>query len=261
MRFGWLPTLAVACALSSCCTCRTATPEQKLASLAAIADLSIDDKPLMYFAQRRSALVIAGAPVQTAEPRNGSWALAFPPEVPRCTQIELATAVALSRDGYFLTCAHALGRTPRFLCVSGDGETSCAPLRVVWCGDAARTSTDFAIVHAGLEPGSVCDWADPHEVESGSPVVGWGMGGSFGHMTSAYISRSSRGVTSSTAYHDMPTIDGDSGGPVMTIGGKIIGINSRIKGSTSHSGETEIVRPDVAWMERVMESDRRALLK
>jgi S1-C subfamily serine protease len=253
---GGLALLA-SLALGGCREAPEATPEQKLASFAPVAALTIGRQPVATFARNRTGLLIGGAAVVGASVVDGAWAIDFAAGVPADASVDLATALAISPDGYLLTCAHAVLREPLFLCTS-DGQTAqTLPVRVVWRGDPSATATDLAIIQVDTYFSSVCRWADPGSVLPGVPVIGWGRGGAAGHLVSGYSEKRRHGLGSWVACHDMPTCGGDSGGPVMTTDGAVIGITSRIKGTVGpHTGTTEVVRPDLDWLFRAIDRDR-----
>ena len=67
------------------------------------------------------------------------------------------------------------------------------------------------------------------------------------------VRRSAEGALA--IHHDLPLRRGDSGGPLATTDGMLIGINT--KGTLSMGKQTAVgVRPDLSWVARVIQEDR-----
>jgi hypothetical protein len=259
-RWRLLAVMVAAWALSpSCSPTRGASAQQKQASFAPMAGLMIGQEGVEEFARRRSVLLVAGGEISGVSLAEDGPRLAVPPGPGPEMELAQAFAVAVSGDGYFLACAHSLEKRPVYLCAI-DGEIPrIAQARVVWSGDPAAAASDLAVIHADFGSRPCFTWASPGEIDAGTDIVGWGMGPGAGRMTSAFSARHALGIDASVAFHQMPICVGDSGGPVMTVSGQLVGINSRIKGSWNpHAGQTEIVRPDLDWLDITIARDRAA---
>jgi S1-C subfamily serine protease len=190
----------------------------------------------------------------------------------------LGGAAAISSDGYFVTAAHCLGRDhARVRLNAYDPDLQVwrwLPARVVWSG---APDTDFAILEARLAVFEHFDWATGTELSIGRPVVGVGftretpLGDTFDPNSSASplggrILRATAAQTSfETVFVDAPVYKGDSGSPLATPEGQLVGVihcvdyvwrrsGGRLVGVTRTS--VEVVRPDPAWIARLIESDR-----
>jgi S1-C subfamily serine protease len=248
--------MATAMLLSSCGSDRGASAAQKLASFAPMAGLAIGQESVAQFAHYRSGVVVAGGEIADAAHVGGEWKFQAP-NVPIGTHLEVGSAAAVSQDGYYLTCAHNLEKRPVFLCVFDDAGSRFARARVVWMGDPADAASDLAVIHADVHPRQCFTWAPSGAISAGTDIIGWGMGPAAGRMTSTFRTLQVQGIETDVAFHQMPIRVGDGGGPVMTGSGKLVGINSRIKGSWNvHAGQAEIVRPDLDWLDRTIDRDR-----
>ena len=139
------------------------------------------------------------------------------------------------------------------------------PLRRVWVGDAARVDRDMAVVkidRAALTPARWCDEAD---LRVDSPVVAAGshetarddyitVCGGLVRDAAAAPPTGAVGPAATRVVHIAgPLGPGDSGGPVMTASGTLVGITRGLDGAG-----VDVVRPSPGWVEQLIRDDRKA---
>lgn len=177
----------------------------------------------------------------------------------------IGSAVALTADGYMLTCAHCVSK-PAFLVLGPDdrGGVQQARGRIVWNGRDRSPPVDVALVHAPLNLAPAL-WADPAEALAGADLftVGVGIGTSrfaAGRIIGGPTADAEPEPGSFHAYStDAPNIPGDSGGPAFLRSGALLGICTRIEGVRTRTGAnltTTITRPNPAWINQLIERDR-----
>jgi S1-C subfamily serine protease len=174
------------------------------------------------------------------------------------------TAIAIAEDGYFLTAAHCLAPRPSYVLVRLEGRLALVRVRVVWKGDP-DDDTDLAIVKVdGLRTSTVFAWASATEVNDGTPLVSVGYAGAISPSVAAGRAlgplspphgHGRDAPATSVLADDVPTTFGDSGGPVATRAGRLVGVN--IRGQAVFVGWRSVaVRPEPAWIAARIEADR-----
>lgn len=192
-----------------------------------------------------------------------------------------SSAAAISADGYFLTAAHCVSRDRpvKVLAWTKSKKLVARPARVVWVGD--KEKADVALLKADLKPLYWLPLADDATLSPDEPVLLAGYGNVFSDQRSSDGRRVAGGVILQAEaaqsddsgakwrafHHTGPLLRGDSGGPVIDARGKLLGVNSSVYklyyetwgiswGWLGWSGTTAI-SPDAAWIQRLIERDRR----
>jgi len=134
-------------------------------------------------------------------------------------QSVVGSGVIFHPDGYVVTNYHVAGKAERIICTLGDKEQVKAELV------GGDPSTDLAIIKLDLSEYdgqlNVAEFGNSDTVQVGQYVLAMG--------SPLALSRSvSCGVISTTdRYFPGETNPGNSGGPLVDLDGKVIGINSR----------------------------------
>lgn len=192
----------------------------------------------------------------------------------------VAAVVPATGDGYFLTAAHAIAGTSQVIvAMTRDGghvRARSASARVVWTRPDPRLHPDLALLHADL------GLVDPFEMaEAPSPgdlIILTGSGGdrataAGGVLSLREIAAGQDGSAFQLVRHNAPSMKGDSGGALVDLQGRLIGINadihppswlgwlpsigSRISYLTGGAGSySQAVRPDPDWLAGLIEADR-----
>lgn len=192
------------------------------------------------------------------------------------------SAVPVTEDGYFLTANHVIeGESPTLIAVVGNEENeeipflAKSPARIVW-RSPDESKLDLALVHAPLTP----YWGVPRPAElegmdRNEPVAvtGWSginKGKAFaGTAAGKLLSVSARRGTSPgpvwrVIKHSVPLDYCDSGGPLFTREGRLIGVNiqrwlfSRLRSKRPGAPRYRsiAIAPDFEWLQRVIAADR-----
>ena len=180
----------------------------------------------------------------------------------------IGCSVVLGRDGYLATAAHLVGNGPIVILTQDGSQFTARPARVVFRGNA---DFDFALLHVTGSLSDAFEWAPADTLGVGTPLVGVGAHPKTDSPTralwlDAYAGRLSwveRRTSSAGAYTEiggtLPARSGDSGGPWLTADGRLVGVLSRRSalGFTS-DGRSQAIRPDLGWLRRTINADRRA---
>jgi S1-C subfamily serine protease len=177
------------------------------------------------------------------------------------------SSVVLSEDGYLLTAAHCVAGEGVTFFITPNGKLLAWNMRTVYMGDEHEALKDLAILKidvSGLKPFA---WADDAEIQTGFSIAAAGgcvmpskqlitaFAGHVSNPASRHLDADGY-RTRMVAFH-APIGRGDSGGPLATPDGRLIGINHAIRiGFLSYYAEA--LRPDPAWIAQLIENDRLA---
>jgi S1-C subfamily serine protease len=149
---------------------------------------------------------------------------------PRVPTEGQGSGVIVEADGYILTNNHVIRGASEILVSLADGRK--VPARVV--GRDART--DLAVLKIDADQLTPATWGDSEAVEPGALV--WAVGSPFGlerSVTSGILSGKHRSGLAGNPQQDFLQTDaavnpGNSGGPLVDVSGRVIGINTAIVG-------------------------------
>jgi len=142
------------------------------------------------------------------------------------------SGVVVDAEGYILTNRHVIAEGNAIMVGLSDGRRVAA--RVI----GTDALTDIAVLKVDAPNLMPIGWGDSDGCNVGSPV--WAVGSPFGldhTVTFGILSGKHRMVKASTRYQDFMQSDvavnpGNSGGPLVDINGKLVGINTAIVGDT-----------------------------
>ncbi|MCW1883559.1 serine protease [Luteolibacter flavescens] len=217
----------------------------------------IDGRPVKQFFHRHSAILSdGGMPMMVSTPGAGDDVRFAMPG-----SDGYGSAVALG-DGYFLTAAHVpLKGHGGLFCMDKSGKPVVRSYRVVWTEKAA----DLAILHADVDTPGV-KWAKDRSLANGAGIFTFGFGGGEWKPSQGQII--SRGPTGDGNRHSdlklsAPVVAGDSGGPVVTAAGELVGIVTRADyrwvrafGRAWMRSGSHTTRPDIGMIEGIIAKDR-----
>jgi len=155
---------------------------------------------------------------------------------PRPKEIAQGSGFIVTADGYILTNNHLVGETEKVSVKLSDGRTVDA--KVI----GADPDSDVAVIKVEAEGLPFLELADSAGLEVGEWVIAIGNPFGLSHTVTAGIvsakGRSSLGVAN---YEDFIQTDaainfGNSGGPLLNLDGKVVGINTAIIGPGGNIG-------------------------
>jgi serine protease Do len=148
----------------------------------------------------------------------------------RQEMIGVGTGMIIDSKGHILSNNHVVGGASKIVVTLSDGTEYNATV----VGTDAKTDLGVIRISAGKNLPFVT-FGDSDQVEVGQWVVAIGQPRNLAQsVTQGIISAKHRtGITDPTSYQDFLQTDaainpGNSGGPLLTLGGKVIGVNSAI---------------------------------
>ena len=257
------------CFFSGGCLHDNNTPAIRDASFLPYAGAKVGQMSLREFVVRRSALVFEGDQLSfSANPRNvGANSPFFRVNG---NILGIGSATAIDRRGYFLTAAHCAQKGPFLLVFFDKGQAQARPARVVWRGDESKKQPDLALLQVPFPLQNVFEWTPT--LTNGESIVATGINVSSGRfdmgqcMAGKILSLDAGSEIVLPHYicisHDAPLHPGDSGGPLASTDGRLVGIDTdAVIGRPrwlSFSVETlssDAERPDLEWLRQLIEQD------
>ncbi|HUB24483.1 MAG TPA: serine protease [Tepidisphaeraceae bacterium] len=246
-----LALLAAGCA-------HIATREEKADSFKPYVQDRLDGQSLRDYMALRTAFVVAGAKPQAIEVHPDGMDIDLRPADARA-KVDLGSAAAIASDGYFLTAAHCVRRQPVYLIVYQPGGLAIVAARVVWSGPPDLPACDLAVLKVQCAVPAAFGLAADSEFNIGDCVVTTGaVGDAAGKLLESDPNDSPGGglPRTTTLIHDAPLAHGDSGGPLMTLNGNLIGIEILVRIAYFGPRRGIALRPDPAWLSRLISDDR-----
>jgi serine protease DegS len=152
----------------------------------------------------------------------------------------LGSGVILSPDGYILTNNHVIAGADAIQVQLSDGRSAAA--EVV----GRDPATDLAALHIELEDLTAISLADSEQVSVGDVVLAIGNPLGFGStVTQGIVSGLGRFGMQATSYEGYIQTDavihpGNSGGALVDVEGRLVGINTLIYTSAGNSGSSSV---------------------
>jgi len=252
--------LIILCLIGSGCV-HFGTPAEREASFAPFKEAKVGATGLREYLIARSAILLqAGDLEATNSSTNFLW-IADARTVHAC-----GMAAAIDRRGYFLTAAHCVKAGQIWLIFPRAGKLQLLRARVVWSGWAAKRGPDLAVVKVASPLDEVFDWTA--EDTNGNRVVAVGAS-SNPHSPMLkrvclagkilWISGGDWGLPPAVTIiaHDAPLHRGDSGGPLASPEGRLLGIDVSVEPELKWRRLTQAraLRPDLEWLRRIIDQD------
>jgi S1-C subfamily serine protease len=244
------------------CGMRIASLADRRASFAPHTRSRVGVEPLAEYFGRRTALVIGGDELTAISPVKSSRASSS-----RCLIRGMATrfsaAAAIDSRGYFLTASHAFEKKPPFVAFNEGDDIRVLPTRVVWRGDVSKGEPDLAVLCAPCRLPSIFKWAATPA--PGSLAFAAGVNSDArkkfelvclaGRVERASLQARSR-PASTIIFHLVPLHPGDSGGPLTSQDGRLLGINTMVELSPFRFSPLSVAeRPDIDWIRELIARD------
>lgn len=243
---------------------------QKRTSLAWWSKRTLEGEPAGQFLSNRIALLSRASRFSIEKTGPNSYLLKMGGQ-----KVDIGSAAALTADGYFLTAAHCDG--PEIFTWSGAPRLVSRHVRTVWRGDPAKGGPDLAVVHAPVRPPLWFSLA-PADGPAGKRTRV--LAGGYGDWSS--LEKNPGGASGGRVIrcgpwrdgpagerwreisHNAALVPGDSGGPVVTEDGKLLGVSSTVSGSLVNlfsrdfvvRYESTAICPDAGWIDQLIEDDR-----
>ncbi len=246
----------------------------------------IGDESAAQFALARTSLVVTcefplsiSPPPSDNEPDQSPGESDSKSEEKDRPNINSGTATAITSDGYWLTAAHVVDFAYIYLAPLKGGPPSpdrieadaLHPVRIVWTGAVDDPSVpDLALIYCSHLPAQHFPLLRPPLLSADAEVLTSGFGGGKPGQSAGKIllrggnKGSKSGPRWMVYLNDAPVIPGDSGGPLLTAGGQLLGINS--SGHFSLSGflgwlfiddyRARTICPDTDWIRKLILADR-----
>jgi serine protease Do len=154
-------------------------------------------------------------------------------QVPQTAQ---GSGFIISADGYILTNNHMVGEAEKVEIELADGRKFTAEIK------GADPESDVAVVKIDAKDLPYLELANSDNLEVGEWVLAIGNPFGLSHtVTAGIVSAKGRNNVGLTTYEDFIQTDaainfGNSGGPLLNLDGKVVGINTAILGTTGNIG-------------------------
>jgi len=155
---------------------------------------------------------------------------------PQPKEIAQGSGLIVTADGYILTNNHLVGETEKVSVKLSDGRTVDA--KVI----GADPDSDVAVIKIEAEGLPYLELADSGALEVGEWVIAIGNPFGLSHtVTAGIVSAKGRNRMGVATYEDFIQTDaainfGNSGGPLLNLDGKVVGINTAIIGPGGNIG-------------------------
>lgn len=239
--------------------------EARAASFARFSEQNVGTVRLEDFLRQRTTILIGGLPADSAgEIERGSSATGH-----AGAHARYATGMATAIDprGYLLTAGHCVDWQPLHALMADRDRIRLVPVRVIWRGTPSRNEPDLALLHVNEALSAHFEWADG--VPMNAAVVGAGPDARetasfavecFAGIVLGSTKSDAAGTAHANIEHSAPIREGDSGGPLATVEGRLMGVNVGdvrelhiLTFDQKRTGRAQ--RPDLAWLNVTIERD------
>jgi S1-C subfamily serine protease len=190
--------------------CRQNSLEDKHASLLPVKDLTIAGLSSKVYIGERIGFLLSGLNAGETEMHEGRLNAVFAEEG------AIGLAGAVSEDGYFLTAYHVVEEADKVHLVSSQDMDTLLEATVIW----RSQEHDLALIRGPVE--TIPFPIAPPAIAGLACFCGGGLSGS---CSAGKIDKVSSKAGFSTIIHTAPLMAGDSGGPLITHDGLLLGIN------------------------------------
>jgi S1-C subfamily serine protease len=260
--------LWIAFTVAGCAHYVVPNDSQRIQSFQSIVQSGQTNRATELLIKQRTAVIINGH-IEVAEAIGSGQTLGIRfRTVPRGYVNGPSHAVAIDSRGYFLTAAHCLNE-PSIYLIYFDGQSAqIAVPRIVAKIQDCDKQLDFAVIHVDATLPYVFEWSSSKELMPGRVAVAAGSGSLHadsdtqalctemcmgGKISSTIVA----GNGAAIIYHDLPLRPGDSGGPLATVVGNLLGLETGVRVAWTGTATSVAVRPDPVWVAHVIEDDMK----
>jgi len=210
-----------------------------------LGEMPATHSPYSLVAKAIAPSVVGIVVTGTADGRD-EWSHLFEPRRRRLTASQ-GSGVIVDKSGYVLPNAHLVANADAVVVRLSDGR-NIGGARLV----GADPLSDLAVLSIDASDLVAAPWGDSEKLEVGDPVIA--VGSPFGlarTVTAGIISaKRRRGLPIGSVYQDFLQTDaavnpGNSGGPLVDMAGRVVGINTAIVGE-AYQGISFAIPSDVA---------------
>jgi S1-C subfamily serine protease len=236
--------------LSGCSSLREATPQQKKVSLSKLDITQIDGEPANVFVKRRIAQLFDGVEKVALERVAKDQASVT------IRGSATGSAIAISEHGYYLTAAHCIEDVNSILLREGSNLPKKA--KVIWKSD----DIDLGVIKVDGWIKYFFSIADSFPDTNTPVILGSSEAGHGGNSAGIVLSVEKAPMDYSShaiIYHSCPISSGDSGGPLITLDGKLLGVNHSFRdrklGFFLRYKYSMATAFDISWLQQLIEND------
>jgi S1-C subfamily serine protease len=251
--------------LGGCSLATQPTDVERTRSFQAYQFSQIDGQTLESFVRGRTAVILSGMPIAGATAQGETMTIDLARR--SSESLEIGHACAIASDGYFLTADHCLEGSIHYLVWSDGRMAHIAEPRIVAREFDATTHLDLAVIHVDATLAKVFEWSDEGDLTAGRAAIAVGfrelrkLGEHRGSLLPMFLAGKITGVLPCGAEarivrSDLPFRNGDSGGPLISADGKLLGVHSYSVTDWFKAPVAGAVRPDLGWVDRVLGKDR-----
>jgi S1-C subfamily serine protease len=222
-------------------------------------------------ARRKTAIVLQGQSVNPVATDDEiiNVIISGPPG----SHLGAAMAAAIDRRGYFLTAAHVAADEPLSLVFFDGARLRALPARVVakLSNNHKQSKLDIAVLHVSAELSEVFQWADLSKVHRSDRLLEIGRAAIHDQSKAGGIV--TKGIVAPAAFvgkfrktinlrsggtairSEIPARHGDSGGPLLTLEGKLLGVECGFTKPLLRRGYEVANRPDLKWLTDIINAD------
>ena len=246
--------------VSGCATILEPKLSEKAKSLEPFGTYSIQGKPIKQFLNERMAVLVAvsvGYEFSELEvTKEGVLRMSFKgPEPPKRPKSSFGCATAISEDGYFLTAKHAAeGKGEVWLVEKTKSDPYIGKARLVW----RSQEQDLALVKIDVRPMHFFELDSQSPKKDDQVFLGGLKGGASAGKILAVIEKADDSGSLGEIQHTPLFVRGDSGGPLISKDGHLLGINTSysVRILWPPGAYSKAFMPDVSYLRSIIKEDR-----
>lgn len=235
-----------------------ASSREKRESFQPFQSVTVAGAPLSDFLRQRSGVLISGAQPVLLHSNPGEIDLRL--RTISHDGFDVGSITAIAADGYYLTASHCVPRQPLYVVLDSPGGPKVLPARLVWRAPSA-SACDLAVIKTDTTTAAFAV-LPTDQIRDGLAVVTTGANGlaagKIADIVANFAPQTRYTPQTMAIVHTAPLNEGDSGGPLTTLDGKLLGVQVLARGDIFGHTAGIALRPDPAWLDRLIAVDRAA---